>query len=380
MSKRDILISGAGIGGASAAIALRRRGHDVIVFERSPQPREVGAGITLWPNALAALDRVGLAEPIRAAGRSIDFAEVRTEDGRRLFEADLRPLWRRFLRPGIGIHRGELLRILVEAVPEESLRTDSEVTGFDATAEGVIIFLASGEEIEGTALVGADGLHSTVRKQLHPDGLLRASRSVAWRGVVSGFKDAFGSDRTCAVLGRGLQAGVVPIGSDRHYWFICFTVSRSLEVLGDEASALFEERVKALWSPLREMIAASEPPHVAELFDREPIRSWGSGRVTLLGDAAHPTTPNLGQGACQALEDAVVLAETYRPEDVAASLRAYESRRFAKTTRIVRESRRMGRILQLENTLTRRLRDLAIRFLPTRWQTDRQSWMFETDF
>jgi 2-polyprenyl-6-methoxyphenol hydroxylase-like FAD-dependent oxidoreductase len=363
-----VIVIGGGIGGLTAALALRQAGFEPAVFERAPELREVGAGITLWSNAVRCLRRLGREEAVRAVGTPLLAAEVRDWGGRIIKADRTDDLAERFGAPTLGIHRADLQAALAAGLEPGVVRAGHTCIGFRHDTNGVVARFDGGLEERGDLLVGADGLRSAVRRQLLGDEPPRYAGYTAWRGVARGEHPALKGGISVVALGRGAQFGLVPIGRDRTYWF--GTSNHPLPT-GDgpgnhRESAL--ARVKGWYAPIREVVAATEPSAVLrnDVFDRPPVHRWGEERVTMLGDAAHPTTPNLGQGACQAIESAVVLAECLRGEsELVAGLRRYEARRQPRTAWITKTSWDLGKVAAWEGWLACWLRDQLIAAVPS---------------
>jgi 2-polyprenyl-6-methoxyphenol hydroxylase-like FAD-dependent oxidoreductase len=360
-----VLIAGGGISGLVTARALCLRGFDVTVFERLPELRPAGAGIMLAANATAALGELGLVEPIVAVSSPLVSVETRSWRGEPLTYIPSAEIDRRLGAPSVGIHRADLLRVLFDALDPGVVRFGAEITGFDQDRDGVTVHLASGESERGDLLIGADGIHSAVRARLLADGPPRYAGYTAWRGVTT--CEAAPPGAAIELLGRGARFGMAPVGGGRTYWW-----ATANEPAGEidppvGRKADLEQRFDGWWEPVQALLASTPESEILrnDILDREPVDRWGVGRVTLLGDAAHPMTPNLGQGACQAIEDAVALAAALEgSRDTVAALRAYETSRQPRTARITRLARRMGQVFQWEHPIACRLRDTALRLTP----------------
>lgn len=356
------IIVGGGIGGLVAAVALRRVDVEVLVLEKAPEPREVGAGVALWANATRVLRRLGVYEAVRQAGAEIG-GEARSWQGRKLFSFSAAALRRRFGEANLAIHRADLHSALFAALPEDTVRLGAELRGFRQDDRGVVACISDGREEYGDLLVGADGLHSVVRAQILGDGPPRYAGFTAWRGVVEDAGRLLSEGSGMNVWGRGSEFGLTNIGRGRVYWYATRNAPEGVpeKPAGRRAEVLeiLEGRNWAEGS-VWPVVEATEEANVlrTDLYDRPPARRWGKDRMTLLGDAAHPMTPSLGQGACQAIEDAAVLADALRgAESLARALRSYEGRRIGRTASVVRRSRRMGRVMQSENPLVYGLRN-----------------------
>ncbi len=340
------IIIGGGIGGLTAALALRRPGCEIEVFERAPELGEVGAGLSLWSNALAALDRLGVMEPLRSRGVSGQTGAFRTPEGDVLLEMHAGPLGTAPEGIILLLHRAELLGVLLDAAEHDSVRVGARFVGLEKDATGVTAHFADGREARGDLLVGADGLRSAVRAALFGPHPPRYGGYTAWRAVTPFDVDHLTPGET---WGRGRRFGQWGMAGGRAYWYATQAVP---EGQGDPPQGRKQgllDLFRGWHGPIEALIAATDEAAILrnDVYDRPPLRAWSVGRVTLLGDAAHPMTPDMGQGACQAIEDAVVLADCLAGSgDVSPALRAYEDRRIPRTRRVVRESRRAGTIAQ----------------------------------
>lgn len=346
-----VVVAGAGIGGLTVGIALRRLGHEVLVFERVPKLEPVGAGISLHSNAVEALRRIGVEEAVRAVSSPLTTGRIATSTGRILQEKDLRPLTQAFRQPdGLATHRASLQSALREAFDGE-LRLGTAVTGW--RTEGGLRVACPGGELEADVLIGADGIHSAVATGLRGPSEPRYSGYVAWRGVAE-LEPDFPEGTGIELSGRGQRFGAIRLGAGKVYWFAT--------VNGPPGHDAPLRELFADWAePVPTLLEATPPEQVLrnDIVDRPPDERWGAGPVTLLGDAAHAMTPNMGQGACQAIEDAVVLAECLEADPV-ADLRRYEALRRDRALWFVRTSWQLGRVGQLSHPLVTTLRDLAM--------------------
>jgi 2-polyprenyl-6-methoxyphenol hydroxylase-like FAD-dependent oxidoreductase len=360
------IVIGGGIGGMALAAALQRVGISCEVYEQAEELREVGAGLTLWSNAQMALARLGALEPMMEVGSVVNRLEVRTAAGKVLAVTPLARAARRFGVPGsVCVHRGEILRELMRLSEPGRVHLRARGVGFKESNGCVIARFADGTEARGDFLVGADGLRSQVRAQLFGDTPARYAGYTCWRGVATLDQVALGPDTAFETWGRGRRFSVHHCGSGRLFWW----ASHNEPFDGVDGPRGRKADVQELFStwhePIPSVIAATSEILRNDIVDRPPICVWGRGRVTLLGDAAHPMTPNLGQGACQALEDAVVLADRLRRgPNIDAALRAYEGIRWRRTARITKESLRFGRVCQWQNPIACWLRDTTTRFIP----------------
>jgi 2-polyprenyl-6-methoxyphenol hydroxylase-like FAD-dependent oxidoreductase len=371
----QVSIIGGGIGGLAAASALQRQGIQVTLFERNPELREIGAGLTLWANGVQVLRQLGLADALAAVSAPLTHFECWSWRGKRLGSMRLDTIERVVGAPSIGIHRADLLRLLVGEVAGESIHVNAHCVGFRSEQGHVISHFADGQQQQTDLLVGADGLHSVIREQLLGQQPPRYSGYTCWRGVAV-FEDRHVSGGISSeTWGRGLRFGMLPIGNGRVFWYATHNCPEGGQDLAGERKSMLLRLFEGWREPIKQLIAATDEGAILrnDIFDRRPVRHWGSGRVTLLGDAAHPPTPNLGQGACQALEDALVLAGCLAEQrESMAALRAYEAHRRKRSAAIIKQSYLFGKIGQWEHPLLCSLRDrltpLAFAtFLPRRF-------------
>ncbi len=361
-----VIIIGGGIGGLCTALALQRRNIDAVVYERAAEPRDAGAGLVLWSNAMKVLHALGVGEAVAAAGARLTRSQIRAADGNALYETNLDELAARYGAPVIAIHRAALHRILADALKPGALRFAMPCTGFTQDAHSVTARFAHSAPARADLLIGADGIHSVVRKQMFPNIRLRYSGYTAWRGVVETADEA-ALGLTSESWGQGARFGMVRIDHRRVYWFATHN-----QPAGDASSP--EERKTRLlkifgdWhDPIRHVLEATPAPAILhnDIYDIPPFTPWTQGRITLLGDAAHPTTPNMGQGACMAIESAYVLARSLHAEtDHTLALRRYEAERCARTAWVTKTSRRLGAGAQIANPVLCRLRNWLVRSLP----------------
>jgi 2-polyprenyl-6-methoxyphenol hydroxylase-like FAD-dependent oxidoreductase len=364
---RTAIVAGAGIGGLAAAIALRRAGWSVRVFEAAAVPRDIGFGLGLAPNAMAALRELGVGEAVAAHGFLPANVELRRPDGSvlRRFERSGRELGLLDSAPRV-ILRPTLHRILIDALPASVIEFNRAVEGFDVLRNGrVCVKCGDGAIAESDVLVAADGVASAIRQALHPkEPAPQPSGYVAIRGLSRAIDAQRGLARW--YVGPGVEAGVIQASVDAIYWFVSL-LSVDVARYGGDVAAVLQQSTAQFDPEFHAIVGATDlaDRRFDELFVRDPLERWGAGPVTLLGDAAHPVLPHTGQGAALALEDAVALGRVLTSAgEVASALRRYEVVRAKVTTRVIHQGLRIARTTTTHQPLVSAFRDAVIRLIP----------------
>ncbi len=344
---------GGGIAGMATGIALLQRGWEVEILEQAPRLGEVGAGISLWPNALTALEALGLGDGIRERASLHGQAGIRDHRGRWLSRVDTAALEQRF-GPTAMLHRADLIDVLRSALPDAAVHTGTTVTGVDAS--GGAVHHTAGTS-RGDLVVGADGIRSTVRSAIVGESATpRYAGYTAWR-MVTGPVDVEGGSES---WGRGERFGYAPLPDGRVY---CFAVANAPEGAPGGGLAALRRRYAHWHAPIPALLASTTEEAVLhhDIYDLPPLRSYVAGRVALVGDAAHAMTPDLGQGACVSLEDAVVLA---RQLSDGAGLAGYDRERRPRTRMVATRARRIGAVAQWQSAPVAAVRNGLLRLAP----------------
>ncbi|KKF01005.1 FAD-dependent oxidoreductase [Mycolicibacterium obuense] len=337
------IVVGAGIAGLASAVALSRDGHEVRVLEQRTD-LGAGTGISIWPNALAALDQIGVGDAVRDAGGRITAGAIRWRSGRWL----RRPAGQRMVtalgEPLVVVRRSTVTGLLAGALPAGAVATGVSVTAVSTTAAGVAVTTADGDILEADAVIGADGVRSVVASTLNGDLPNRYVGYTAWRGIADIPMDP---DLAGETLGPGVQVGHVPLGDEHTYWFATERTAEGGRAPDGEKAHL--ARLLAGWAaPIPALLAATSPANLLrnDLYDRAAPRHWSRGPMVIVGDAAHPMRPHLGQGGCQGIEDAAVLARCVaRAPDLSRAFASFAAFRRRRVRALVLEAATIGRVL-----------------------------------
>lgn len=370
--KDTAIVVGGGIGGLATARALLRKGWEVTLFEQAPAFGVVGAGITLAPNAVRALDWLGLGAELRSRGMAQGAAGIRTASGRWLIRTRIEELKERFGVPAFALHRADLHHMLTDAISAATLRTGHRATSVSNEGDKAAVSFDGPDgpgKTRADLVVAADGIHSRLRTVMFPEHPGPAYAGyVTWRGIVpTGVKLGTGLEAAVTeTWGRGKRFGIVPLADGRVYWFATASLPEGTHTdddLGDLAA-----RYRGWHAPIPQLLDATPRETMLrhDIYHLEtPLPQYVMGRAALLGDAAHAITPDLGQGACLALEDAVTLAAmTTGGADMPAALAAYDRVRRPRTQGLVRVSGQIGKVAQWRNPLASAVRDLLVRLIP----------------
>jgi 2-polyprenyl-6-methoxyphenol hydroxylase-like FAD-dependent oxidoreductase len=368
MSPPKVLVVGAGIGGLTAAIALRANSINVEVYEAAPQLPASGTGLGLASNATKVLHTLGIDLGRENCGCALERLELRTARGNMIRALPIQSITAELGDPIVSIHRGDLMRVLLDAAGDTPIRFGAQIVDFETADRGLRAVCADGWTTQADVLIGADGIHSRIRSKIAGTASPTDCGYVFWlatvafdhRRVVPGYAGHY--------WGKGQRFGLIDIGGGRVYWWGSKNMpaarARCWRGRKTEILAAFDG-----WAPEIIDVIERTPDHTIVTVpaqDRPFLEQWGCGPVSLLGDAAHPMQTSLGQGASSAVEDAYVLAEAIaRVSDPVAALRRYENLRRDRARMLVRSSRRYSRLEQVQNPALRAARDLGVRCTPT---------------
>lgn len=391
-SSRTIIVAGAGIGGLTAALALARKGFRVVIVEQAPELSETGAGLQLSPNVTRLLIELGLGDKLQAHSVAPEWLVIRRgrnggEIARMRLGTDIAF---RFGAPYWIVHRADLQAVLRDAAlaqPDIVLQLGARVEGFATHQDGVTVQIRRDDQLSderAAALIGADGLWSMTRSALGDASAPRFSGRTAWRATVpvSAMPAEFRGPAIHLWLGRSAHLVHYPVRAG-HLVNIVAIVGDTWQAEGWSAPGTPAELLKRFgtlsWGDAALSVLQTPESWLKwALFERPPLRRWGQGRMTLLGDAAHPMLPFLAQGAAMAIEDAMVLADCLgqQPDNVAEALRNYEALRHGRTARVQRAARFTGDMYQLDGPLAV-ARNVLLRRMGSKRLRARYDWLYD---
>ena len=376
------IIIGGGIGGLCAAIALKQRGFEVRVYESAPELKPVGAGILVAPNAMNILQRLGLAQEIVEAGIALEQMNLLDKTGMVLQSVSEKEINRSAI-PTVAILRNRLHRVLLGHIDPSAIELAKHCDSFAEESDRIRVLFNDGTEAEGSFLIGADGIASVIRTRLFPTARLRYSGQTCWRGVADLVSPKERQKSSTECWGEGLRFGFLPVDDKHVYWYATQKVPPGGKDKRRELKDKLLGMYRAFPNLVPDLIRATPERSITrhDLYDLRRLKRWSTRRVTLLGDAAHATTPNLGQGGAQAIEDGWVLADCLDTHgDTGVAFREYEQKRMRKTRMIVSRSWQFGKLASIENPMGCAIRNLVIRGTP-RFVTIRQfGSIYELDY
>lgn len=363
-----VIIAGGGIGGLTTAIALQQRGIRCEVYDAAPVNKPLGAGIMLAPNAMNVLDKLGAGDAIRSHSVLASHLFIRNHKGGILKYIDYNTLQEKFGNASYMIHRAALQQQLMKAVGTP-VQWGKRCIRAEQTDKGITAYFEDGTSATGDVLVGADGIRSVIREQYIAPARYRYSGQTCWRAIVPVSLPAADIHSMSEIWGdgNGLRAMCTQAGKDQVYFWMTKRMPAGLKIAPEEALQLIKKELNDFPGYIHGVLQHLQPETLihSDLYDIAPIRRWYNGRIVLLGDAAHATTPNLGQGACMAIEDAYVLAKCLANEkNVSAAFEAYRIQRIRRVHKVVSLSRSMAWLTNWKRPLLPALRNMFIKSIP----------------
>ena len=364
MKKQKAIIVGGGIGGLTLATAFEKIGLDYIVLEQASEIKEVGAGVTIWSNGLNCLKELDLEHSFKEKSYHTNSFFIHNHQGKILTHICLSDFEKQFGSVASIIHRANLIDILLKSIPSEKILLNKKVKSFFQDSENIFVTLTSGEKIKGNLLIGADGTHSIIRKHIGDSRKLKYAGYTCWRGVLKADHHIYVPKSGMVVItGPKSLFGLTLYSVDKLYWFAQRTQPE--EMTNDLQLNNLKQSFYKWPKYVQEIINNTSPKSIIrnDILYLTPRKIWGKGLCTLLGDAAHLTTPDMAQGACMALEDAIELAHCLlKTSNTEKALRLYERKRYRRTQKLVEDSRLIGRVFQIENPFLIKIRDSSYFF------------------
>lgn len=342
----EITIIGAGMAGLTTGIALKKFGHQVTIYEQAEQILPVGAAISLWSNGVKCLNYLGLTEQVEKLGGKMDnLAYIDGLTGDVMTQFSLYPLIEEVGQRPYPVSRAELQNMLMDEFGREDIHLAKKMISFVEEGERVKIQFADGGKIESDLLVGADGTHSITRAYVLGEQVERRYAGyVNWNGLVDVSDDYAAADQWTTFVGEGKRVSLMPVANNRFYFFFDVPLPVGLENDRSQYKALFKQYFKGWCEPVQKLIDAVDVQKTnrVEIHDIEPFADFYKGRVVIVGDAAHSTTPDIGQGGCQAMEDAIYLARSLQINTLGLqdSLRRYQNKRNERANELLLRARK----------------------------------------
>ncbi|MCL6243300.1 MULTISPECIES: FAD-dependent urate hydroxylase HpxO [Acinetobacter] len=342
----DITIIGAGMAGLTTGIALKKFGHQVTIYEQAEQILPVGAAISLWSNGVKCLNYLGLTEQVEKLGGKMDhLAYIDGLTGDVMTQFSLFPLIEEVGQRPYPVSRADLQNMLMDEFGRESIHLGKKMVSFSEQDNQVITHFADGSEVQADLLVGADGTHSLTRAYVLGEQVERRYAGyVNWNGLVDISEEFAAADQWTTFVGEGKRVSLMPVADNRFYFFFDVPLAAGLENDRTQYQALFKEYFKGWCEPVQKLIDAvdTQKTNRVEIHDIEPFADFHKGRVVIVGDAAHSTTPDIGQGGCQAMEDAIYLARSLQINTLGLqdSLRRYQNKRNERANELVLRARK----------------------------------------
>jgi len=375
---KKITILGAGIGGLTTAIALKQKGFEVEIFESTEVFKEAGSGINLAINAMQVFKRLGIYNEILNQGHHTKSMNIRTKSLGYLTRASLSSFEKDYAVKAVAIHRARLHQVLLEHIGNAKIHLNKKLKFLVQDEQGVKLAFEDGTTYTSDIIIGADGIHSAVRKSLFDNTTLRDAKQICWRGISKVKIDAKFKGELNEIWGTGKRFGFVHISDERVYWF-GLTNKDAFNNGKSDVNDIFSDFHPTVQNIINE--TSKDKIIQGEIWDLKPLDKWYKGAVCLVGDSCHATTPNLGQGAVQAIESAYVLSNCLDEEPTLESaFEKYQKIRMDKAKHVISASWKIGKLAQLNNKIACRLRDFLLRITPAYVAKKQNAKVFELGY
>jgi 2-polyprenyl-6-methoxyphenol hydroxylase-like FAD-dependent oxidoreductase len=379
----DFIISGGGIAGLTTAIALQKEGYHVKVLERVEELKAVGAGLGLGANAWKGLAYLGITDDLEMKCNLIKSTKILDQKGKLISEVGMERLNEKYSMASFTVHRADLINTLFSNLEPDTVEFGKKVVDYEQNEDKVTVLLEDGTLLEGDALIAADGIHSSIRKKCLPHIEPRFSGYTCWRAVVNVPNRNVVNEEFTETWGSKGRFGIVPLKDNQIYWFACINAPYQSKTMSMFTTADLYHQFREYHSPIPELLQMTQNEEIIwnDIIDLNPIDRFAFDKVLLIGDAAHATTPNMGQGAGQAIEDAIILSKVLRNKrNPGQAFIDFEKLRSTKTKKIINLSWRLGKIAQLEHPFQMGLRNSLMRIMPSKMQEKQMEFVFQTEF
>ena len=372
----DIIASG--IGGLTAAIALEQKGFYPKIYEKAKTLKTVGAGIILASNAMQVYKKLGLAEELKSHGICLDSMNITDDKLEVLSRVDLTYFKDKYNIQSLAIHRGKLQQVLLNNLKKTEVVFDHKLQHIRKHESSCQLDFENGKSINSSFVIGADGIHSKIRNTLFPKSEIRSMKQICWRGVTKFELPANYKNQLNEAWGMGDRFAFVQFSPDHIYWYAVKSYVDSKDEFSEGQLSQYFNQYPSI---VQEIIKATpvNSLHTSVMQDLKPIKKWYDDFVCLIGDAAHATTPNMGQGACQSIEDAFVLAECLTQRNDITAFKTYQNLRMAKAHQVVKQSWQIGKMSHWTNPLGIAFRNTMLKIVPDKLTQMQLEKLFELE-
>lgn len=379
MTQQKILILGAGIAGLSVAISLKNAGFNYSICEAAPEIKPVGAGLGLGANAIKGFQYLNLDQEVMKASKLLSAFTIYDEQGKKISKTNTGNISRKYDIDNFAIHRAALHEILLKHAGAENVQLSKRAVSMDHHQDGVTVHFSDNTSENTDFLIVAEGINSAIRQQLCPGSEPRYAGYTCWRAVISNPIEV----EPFETWGKKGRFGVVPLSADQVYWFACVNAKENDPVTRSWTTSDLAQNFKGYHAPIPSIIEQTANDQLIwnDIVDIKPIKKYAYGNVLLTGDAAHATTPNMGQGACQAIEDAACLAQLLKTRNnLPEVFQQFEQERLKRTHWVINRSRSIGKVAQASNPIFTKVRNALFRSIPERFNEKQLEFLYNVEF
>lgn len=377
----EFAIIGAGVAGLTAAIGLQSIGKEFIVFEQSALAKGIGAGFGLAANAMQAFDFLGLKDQVEKIGQHVSTYNILDHKGNILLAPDTKALSSKYNQSNFTVHRADLHQFLLSKIDNSKVKLNKRAIRFEQSQQSITLYFADGTQHKCKYLIIADGVKSPLRQQLVPSAIPRYSGYTCWRATID--NATIQLDKGSETWGKKGRFGMTPLVHNRIYWYACINSTENNSIFKHYNISDLTQHFKSYHPPIPQILAQTNDTDLIwnDIIDIKPLKQLAYGNILLIGDAGHATTPNMGQGACQALEDVAVLVDELKiKSEVSLAFKAFEKRRLARTKYITDTSKSIGEAAQWDNPILIFVRNTVMKNLPSHLMQRNLHKLLSVDF